>query len=814
MNLPRREFLKTSALAAATAFVAQRVGVSAALSPTASESDGIQWDKAPCRFCGTGCHVRVGVRDGKVVAIQGEQLAEVNKGLLCVKGYHVGLALYGKDRLTTPLLRKNGKLEPISWDEAIEVIADRIMAAPDKFAFYGSGQWTIPEGYAANKFMKAGLSNNHIDPNARLCMSSAVTGYLSVYGVDEPAGCYDDFDKCDVLILWGNNMAEMHPVLFSRFIDRRMRGEKVMLIDLTTRRTRTSDFADEVLLFKPHSDLAIANGIAHLLLKNGTYDKAFVEKHCNFRKDTSEPSLNGQAMSFEEYRAAMEHYTPEEVERISGVPAAKIRLLGELFGRRDLRITSTWCMGFNQHSRGTNINRLCHGIHLLSGHIGRPGDAPTSLTGQPSACGTAREVGTLCHFLPGGRLVAKAEDRADAEKLWNVPAGRINPKIGYHTVLLWEKFCTPSDKGGDIQTVWVQVTNPGQSLPNLHKLFRGKKNLADKFLIVSDVYPTATTELADLVLPSALWVEKNGMFGNSERRTQQWFKMVEPPGQARDDAWQTIAVARKLFERGHPGMKDKDGRFLFAVSDPSGKEVPVWDWEHYYNVNVDKILFEEYRTFTRYKHKDLAPYDEYVKARGLRWPVVQQADGSWRETKFRFSGFDDPYVRKGAEFQFYHSVTKDDRALIWFAPYEKATEEPDEEYPFWLCTGRVLEHWHTGTLTMRIPQLSGSVPHAYVEIHPEDAAERGIRSGDSVIVKTRRGELKLPAWINGRAKVPRGSLFIPFFDERLLVNEITLGDPDPISKEPDYKKCAATIRKAAPSEHGSVSRSEINSANG
>ena len=231
--MQRREFLKLSALATASAVVAQRAGAAAQItSPAQAGADGLKWDKAPCRFCGTGCHVHVGVKDGKVVAIQGDQLADVNKGLLCVKGYHVGLALYGKDRLTTPLLRKNGKLEPISWEEAIAVVAKRVMAAPEKFAIYGSGQWTIPEGYAANKLMKAGLSNNHIDPNARLCMASAVTGYLSTFGVDEPAGCYDDLDKCDVLIMWGNNMAEMHPVLFSRVIDRRSRGEKVTIIDI------------------------------------------------------------------------------------------------------------------------------------------------------------------------------------------------------------------------------------------------------------------------------------------------------------------------------------------------------------------------------------------------------------------------------------------------------------------------------------------------------------------------------------------------------------------------------------------------------
>jgi nitrate reductase NapA len=796
-QLDRRELLKLSALAGAGAVAGARAGVNATQTPPPQpDASGIKWDKAPCRFCGTGCHVRVGVKDERVVAIEGDQLAEVNKGLLCVKGYHVGLALYGKDRLTRPMLRKGGKMEPISWEEAIDVVAQRIMAAPDKFAIYGSGQWTIPEGYAANKLMKAGLSNNHIEPNARLCMASAVTGFLSVYGVDEPAGAYDDLDKCDVLILWGNNMAEMHPVLFSRVIDRRTRGDKLTVIDLGTRRTRSSEFADHYFEFKPNGDLAIANGIAHLLLKNGTYDKEFVERHCNFRQDKTAAALHGEAMTFEEYKASLAPFTPEHVAELSGVPAEKIHMLAELFGRRDIRITSTWCMGFNQHNRATDINRLCHAIHLLSGHFGKPGDAPTSLTGQPSACGTAREVGTMCHFLPGGRLVENAEHRADSENLWNVPAGRIKPKMGYHTVLMWEKFCTTTDKGGDISTVWVQVTNPGQSLPNLHKLFKAKKGLEDKFLIVSDVYPTATTELADLILPSAMWVEKNGIYGNSERRTQQWFKMVNPPGEARDDAWQNIAVARKLFDLGHPGMKDKDGKFLFTFKDEAGKEVPAWEWPHYHDVNIDKMLFEEYRPFSRLKHKDLAPYEEYVKARGLRWPVVQQPDGSWRETRFRFVEFDDPYVKKGTGIQFYHSTTKDDRAQVWFAPHTPPAEIPDAEFPFWLCTGRVLEHWHTGTMTMRIPQLHGAMPFAYVEMHAADARERDISNGDSVMVKTRRGELRLPVWVDGRARPPRGTLFIPFFDERLLCNLLTLDVTCPISKEPDYKKCAAAVTRA------------------
>ncbi len=786
--MERRRFLKDSAMAMATAAAA---GASQAAAKPGG--DGVKWDKAPCRFCGTGCHVQVGVKSGKVVAIAGDQAAEVNRGLLCVKGYHVGLALYGQDRLKQPLLRDGDGFKTISWDEALDIIAQRIQADPKGFAIYGSGQWTIPEGYAAQKFIKGGLSNNHIDPNARLCMASAVTGFLSTYGVDEPAGCYDDLDQCDVCITWGNNPAEMHPVLFSRLIDRRSRGQKVKLIDIGTRRTRTSSFADHYLEFKPHSDLAIANGIMRLLLERGTYAKEFVEKHCAFRADSEPASLFGQAIDFEAFKQGLARYTPEFVQEVSGVGREDLEMLATLFGDPKLRITSLWCMGMNQHTRGTAINNLVHGLHLLSGHFGKPGDAPTSLTGQPSACGTVREVGTLAHALPGGRLVAKEPHRKQAEEIWNLPSGRINPTPGYHTVKMWRQFSTPTSKGGDISTIWVQVTNPGQTLPNLNELFHPSRQLDDKFLIVSDVYPTATTRHADLILPSAMWVEKNGVYGNSERRTQQWFKMVEPPGEARDDVWQTIAVARRLFDKGVEGMRDKDGRFIFAM-EKDGKEVPVWEWRHYYDVNVDRHLFEEYRRFTRLKHKDLAPYDEYVATRGLRWPVVEK-DGKWRETRFRFAEFDDPYVEKGKGIDFYHSSSNDGRAQIWSRPYEEPPEKPDAEYPLWLCTGRVIEHWHSGTMTMRIPQLRGAMPGAYAEVHRQDARSLGLNDGDIVQLETRRGKMRLPIWIDGRGSPPQGSVFVPFFDESLLVNDLTLDAHDPFSKQPDYKKCAARIRK-------------------
>ncbi|GDY11990.1 periplasmic nitrate reductase [Planctomycetota bacterium] len=812
LGLDRRALLKASALAAASAMLPSEGQAGDPPANVGVDGD-VTWAKAPCRFCGTGCGVLIGTKADRIVAVQADRDNDVNKGLCCMKGYHVGLILYGQDRLTRPLLRQDGELKPISWDQALDLIADRIAAAPQKFAMYGSGQWTIPEGYAANKFVKGGLGHNHIDPNARLCMASAAAGFNATYGVDEPAGCYDDLDHCTVLINWGNNPAEMHPVLFSRVCDRRLRGEKITLIDLTTRRTRSSEQADHVWLFKPNTDLAIANGIAHVLVAKGCLDKPWVQKHFRLRQRVANyikaggthtadydpeaihpKNLAGKDISREEFIAALADYSPEQVEKISGVPASGIRLMAELMADPAQRVLSWWCMGFNQHTRGTAINSLLHSIHHLSGQWGKQGASAFSLTGQPSACGTAREVGTFAHLLPGHLPVLDPHYRGLVEDHWNLPHGRISGKIGFHTVKMWDEFCTA---GGGIDTLWVQVTNPGQTLPNRNKLFLAKRNHPEKFLICSDVYPNATTALADLVLPSAMYVEKNGMYGNAERRTQHWFKMVKPPGEARDDAWQTIAVSRRLFDRGMPGMKDKDGQWLFerTLADADGSLPPLWDWDHYYDRNVDERLFEEFRPLTKVKHKDLAPYGEYVKAHGLRWPVVKQADGSWKETLWRFVEGSDPNVEPGKGLQFYHSNSKDDRAFIWFHPYEHAPEEPDEAYPFWLCTGRVIEHWHSGTMTMRVPQLRRSMPAAYIELHSADASRLNVRSGDPVVVESRRGSLRLPAWIGGRGQPPEGTVFVPFFDERLLINDVTLDAHDPFSKQPDFKKCAVRLRR-------------------
>lgn len=783
MKISRRDFVTQAALAAASAVL---LGKKPSLNGDAAVGlDGLIWRKAPCRFCGTGCGVLVGVKDGRVVAVQGDLDNPVNKGLLCAKGYHAGVALYGKDRLTKPQVRKNGVLTDVSWEEAIDRVAREIMRDPDTFGFYGSGQWTIPEGFSVMKFMKGGLGNNHVDPNARLCMASAVVGMLTTYGVDEPSGCYDDFDVCDTVVLWGNNMAEMHPVLWSRIVDRRLKGEKIEIFDMATRRTRTTQESDHYFEFIPQGDLAIANGICHLLLEEGGLDKEWVEKNCNVRQGRDGV---GEPMSWDAYRQWLKTYTPEYVEKVAGVSPKKLRLLTSRFADPNRKVLSLWCMGMNQHTRGTWINNLVYNVHFVSGKFGKPGSTAFSLTGQPSACGTCREVGTLGHALPGGRVVANEAHRAQCEDLWNIPKGRIKSKPGFHAVAMFEAL-----QKGDLTGLWVQVTNPAQTMPNLKAL---TDKMRERFVVVSDVYPTVTTDLATVVLPSAMWVEKNGVFGNSERRTQQWFKMIDPPGEARDDVWQVIAVARRLYELGHRGMRNRQGEFLFDFKDEQGHPIEAWKWDVYKDENIDRHLFEEYRPFTQMKHKDVAPYDTLAEARGLRWPVIQQKDGTWKETPRRFVSGEDPFVADDREVDFYWGKQKDHRATIWARPYEAPPEVPDKDYPYWLCTGRVLEHWHSGTMTRRVPQLHRAMPKAYVELNPADAARLNIVTGSSVRLVTRRGEIILPAWLNGRSVPMEGSVFVPFFAEEALINHLTLEAYCPLSKEPDYKKCAVRVEKA------------------
>ncbi|PCI29678.1 MAG: periplasmic nitrate reductase subunit alpha [SAR324 cluster bacterium] len=921
--MKRRSFLKASVAASAAAAVGMNLPkeADAALLDYAGQGEGWKWDKSVCRFCGTGCGIQVATKDGKIVSVKGDPQSPVNRGLNCVKGYFNAKILYGKDRLTQPLLRKTngkfdkkGKFTPVSWDEAFEIMAEKAKKTlkekgPTGLALFGSGQYTIDEGYAAAKLWKAGFRSNTIDPNARHCMASAVVGFYRVFGMDEPPGCYDDIEVTDTMILWGSNMAEMHPILWSRVTDRKLTSpDRTKIIVLSTYRHRSCDLADTEIIFKPSTDIAIFNFIAKYLIDKDYVNWDFVKKHTVFatspnnigyglpKTDKREkevilteeeaigmgmPEMAGKpwaqkpvgllyqwAISQEDYTKALEPYTLDFVAKLAKGDEdedleefkAKLVELAELYGEQSRKVVSFWTMGMNQHTRGTWVNELAYAVHLLMGKQSTPGNGAFSLTGQPSACGTAREVGVFSHRLPADKLVFVAPHRAKTEKIWKLPTGTLNPQPGAHAVKMMRDL-----QAGKLGFHWTMVANPFQTYANINGWIEAARE-QDAFIVCSDPYPTISAKVADLILPTAMIYEKWGAYGNAERRTQHWREQVSPPGEAKGDLWQLMEFSKRFQ------LKEVWGKYDFKINLPVGKFDKMWK-EQYGNTLPDvlpgakemgyspedtlfKVLFEnegkkykydansevanghknhiaedmgffaqkaiweEYRLFGKGNGHDLASFDTYHKVRGLRWPVINGKETQWRYRE----GFD-PYVKPGQGFNFYGPLQKaiytgdledwdkskpkvklftkkengvivDGKAKIFFHPYSAPPERPNDKYDLWLCTGRVLEHWHSGTMTRRVPELYRAVPHALVYLHPADATKRGLKRNDLVKVESIRGFVKARIETQGRNQPPKGLIFVPFFDEHVLINKLTLDQTCPLSKETDYKKCAVRITKA------------------
>ncbi|RLP27088.1 periplasmic nitrate reductase subunit alpha [Mesorhizobium sp. YM1C-6-2] len=827
-TINRRDLLKAHAASLAAASAGIALPAAAQPVPGGVEALEIKWSKAPCRFCGTGCGVMVGVKDGHVVATHGDMQAEVNRGLNCVKGYFLSKIMYGEDRLTTPLMRKragvydkDGEFEPVSWDEAFDLMAEKCKAVlrekgPEAVGMFGSGQWTIFEGYAATKLMRGGFRSNNLDPNARHCMASAAYAFMRTFGMDEPMGCYDDFEHADAFVLWGSNMAEMHPVLWTRVADRRLGHPHVRCAVLSTFTHRSMDLADIPVVFKPGTDLAILNYIANHIIQTGRVNEAFVRDHTVFMRGQTdigyglrpdnpvETAAKGAAdpgktepIDFEAFKAMVSDYTLEMVSELSGVEPSFLEELAELYANPDVKVMSLWTMGFNQHVRGVWANQMVYNIHLLTGKISEPGNSPFSLTGQPSACGTAREVGTFAHRLPADMTVTNPEHRKHTEEIWRLPQGLLPDKIGFHAVQQDRML-----KDGKLNFYWVQVNNNVQAAPNTgNETYPGYRN-PDSFVVVSDAYPTVTALSADVILPAAMWVEKEGAYGNAERRTHAWRQLVNAPGDARSDVWQLVEFSKRFTTdevwpaeilAANPNYK---GKTLFDVLYRNGKvdRFPLSDLDAEYENResrqfgfyLQKGLFEEYAEFGRGHGHDLAPYDTYHEVRGLRWPVV---DG--KETLWRYREGYDPYVKPGEGVKFYGRP--DGKAVILAVPYEPPAESPDEEYDVWLVTGRVLEHWHSGSMTMRVPELYRAFPGAVCFMNADDARRRGINQGAEVRVASRRGEIRVRVETRGRNRMPRGVVFVPWFDASKLINKVTLDATDPISKQTDFKKCAVKV---------------------
>jgi nitrate reductase NapA len=426
-----------------------------------------------------------------------------------------------------------------------------------------------------------------------------------------------------------------------------------------------------------------------------------------------------------------------------------------VYADRSRKVMSVWGTDVNQDVRGTWLNNLLYNIHLLVGKVASPGNSPFCTTGQPSGGSAVHDAGTLTHTLPSG-VVQSAADRSRAAEIWGVPVGNIDPRPAHTALSMFRAL----DRG-DIRFLWIQATDPMVSLPNLNR-YRRAAAKDDRFIVVSEAYPTPTTDVADVILPAAMWMEREGVFANVERRLQHFERMIAPPGDATSDAWQMIEVARRLG---------------FAKLFP-------WEQQHH----VEQI-WEEYRRFHQEPQSALPPLSELRVQPGVIWPYV---DG--REAQWRYNPAYDPAAGRGrGDYDFYGHP--DHRAWIWLRPHEPPVEAPDPAYPFWLTTGAVLEHWGTGSMTQRIPTLHRSSPHAYVEITREDAKALGIRNGETVRLVSRRGSLEIEARLDYRSQPTRGLVFVPSFDQALPVNQLTLDACCPLSGQPDGSKCAVRIER-------------------
>lgn len=771
MDISRRQLLKYSAALAA----ASAIGLDLPLPKEAGAAEVDRWVKSVCRYCGAGCGVYAGVSKGRVVAVQGDK-DNWNKGFLCIKGYYLPPILYAADRAKYPMLKKGDKFVRIAWKEAMDLMTEKFAESIKKHgvhstAFYGSGQAYTEESYFVNKLFKGGLGTNNIDGNPRLCMASAAVGYVSTFGKDEPMGSYDDIYHAECFFIVGSNMAEAHPVIFRLVNERKQKDRNVRIIMADPRKTLSARIADLHMSFTPGTDLAILNAMAHVIVKENLYDRDFVDKHTVFKKlaDPGPPPKIEKA-AWDDYVKFLEDYTPETAENVSKCPKEDIVKAARMFARSKAAM-SFWCMGLNQRTRGVWVNNLVHNLHLLTGQIGRPGATPFSLTGQPNACGGIRDTGLLSHLLPYGRLIGNEKDREEMEGFWRIPRGRIHPKPGPTAVDIFRSF-----NKGEIKALWIACTNPGQSLPNLEPYRKGMAG-KDTFLVVSETYhPTRTSELADLVLPAALWVEKDGTYGQSERRYQYLERAVEPPGEAKPELSVMIDFAHRLFKA---LGREEEAKSLFNYRNTED----VWNEIRL----ASKNTAYDFTGMTRPRMK---------KAHGILWPCpAEDHPGTLRRYTAKYG---DVLVKKfdpqAEDISFYGAKADNNRAAIWLRPYKGPAEPPDAAYPYILTTGRQIEHWHTGTMTLKVSELRRSAPHAYVEINPKDAQKIGVKNRDRVRITSRRGSIVLEAKV---VDVPmEGLVFVPMHYPDSLINILTTDAYDAMSKQPEFKICAVKIERA------------------
>jgi assimilatory nitrate reductase catalytic subunit len=690
-----------------------------------------RWVATTCGYCSVGCGMFVGVKDGKAVSVRGNPDHPVNRGLLCPKGLSEHHTIEAETRARYPLLRKNGKLVRIGWDEAIETLVEKFRYVQEKhgseaLGVLSTGQLVTEEFYTLGKLVQLGFGTKNFDGNTTLCMASAVSGYKRTFGSDGPPGAYDDIEIADVILLLGANVADNHPILCQRLETNKSKT----LIVADPRVTKTAMMADLYLPLKPRSDIALINGLIHLLIENDLIDRDYVAQHTT---------------GFEALVESVRKYTPEYVCEITGLSRESLIKTAFLYGQARAPFIG-WTMGVNHSTKGTETVNAINNLALITGNIGKPGASPFSITGQCNAMGT-RESG-FTSSLPGYRKFESAKDREELAHIWKIDPERIPVSRGLAYPDIVEAALAKK-----IRALWVIATNPIVSFPNLGVLQQSLEGL-DFFVVQDGFHPTPTSELADMVLPAAIWGEKEGTYTNSERRVSKVSAAVAPPGEARADFDIFLAIAEKL------GCRDE----LF-----SGWREP-------------KDAFEEWKRVSAGRLCDYSGMDYALiqKNGGIQWPFPA---GSTEVKTSR--------LYENGQFS-----TDDGKARLLPIEWEPFPEQPTQDYPFILNTGRTVEHWHTRTKTSQVAILEHLSPNAWLEMNPRDADGLHLQPHERVDVVSTRGRTSAVE-LRVTEMIAPGQVFMPFHFAETNINEVTQSAFDPISREPNYKQCAVRIEKTA-----------------
>jgi ferredoxin-nitrate reductase len=698
--------------------------------------------KTLCPYCGVGCGLEVAGQnnannDLSGWKVRGDRNHPSSKGMVCVKGATI-IESVDVDRLLQPMVRDrlDQPFQPISWDDALDLIVNKIQAVrhnlgSDGLCMYGSGQFQTEDYYTAQKLFKGCLGTNNFDANSRLCMSSAVSGYVQSFGSDGPPCCYDDLEKTECAFLIGTNTAECHPIVFNRLRKHHKSNPQVKMIVVDPRRTPTAEAADLHLAIQPGTDIALLNGIAHLLLQWNRQDQAFIDRYTN---------------GFAEFVALVAAYPPTRVAQICGIAIADLETTARYWSE-SASVLSLWSMGINQSTQGTAKVQAIINLHLLTAQIGKPGAGPFSLTGQPNAMG-GREAGGLAHLLPGYRSVKNPYHRAELEWFWRLPAGQISDRPGRSA---WDIVRGLEDD--EIGFLWIAATNPAVSFPDLERTKAALRR--SPFTVYQDAYdPTETSAYAHLLLPATQWSEKTGTMTNSERFVSLCPAFHQPIGESRDD-WAIFAeVGRRL------GFRDK---FKFTNS---------------------AEVYAEFVQITR---------DRPCDQSGISHQLLTETG----PTQWPYPAGSKPTTQPKRLYEDYKFNTADGRAQFGINHNNGLSEPIDAAYPFVLTVGRLYGHWHTQTRTGRINKIKQMHPQPFIEIHPRDAAAIAATEGSWLEVKSRRGAAKFPAKIT-KAIAP-GVVFVPMhwgalWAEEAEANALTHADLDPISLQPELKACAVRLR--------------------